>query len=186
MARALLTVLLALSCGLGPQPEAQTRIEAAIGLDPSKNGDTRTLRIALSGDWAQRWFRDGRWYLTPHWTLEAGHWESPDRGTSGVDRLSDIGVRLGVRMLRKGPWSNGLRPCLEASTGAHYLTSPRIDDREFSTHGQFGTAIGAGIRFGDRAQYELGWRFLHFSNSDIEEPNEGINFHLIRLGYQFE
>lgn len=124
MARALLTVLLALSCGLGPQPEAQTRIEAAIGLDPSKNGDTRTLRIALSGDWAQRWFRDGRWYLTPHWTLEAGHWESPDRGTSGVDRLSDIGVRLGVRMLRKGPWSNGLRPCLEASTGAHYLTPP--------------------------------------------------------------
>jgi len=168
-----------------PWAEAAYRVEVGVGLDPSEDGDTRIVRLAVATQWQQRWFADGQWYVVPEWMVSAGSWDSSDAGRTGVSRLSDIGVRIGIRMRRQAPWGNGLRPYLEAATGIHYLTETAVDDRRFSTHGQFGSHVGAGVVFGDREQYELGWRFLHFSNAGIERPNHGINFNLIRFGYRF-
>ena len=173
------------AAGLPLPAAAAIRLHAAVGLDPSDHGDTRVVRLAVSGDWSQRWFTGGHWYVTPHWTLSAGHWDSSETGSTGIDRLGDVGVRVGVRLLRKGPGASAVRPYLDAGTGVHYLTERAIDDRQLGSHGLFGTMVGAGIVFGDHEQYELGWCFLHLSNAELEHPNDGINFNLVQVGYRF-
>jgi hypothetical protein len=43
-----------------------------------------------------------------------------------------------------------------------------------------------GLGFGDKGRYELMYRYQHLSNADIEDPNQGINLHLVSFGYVFE
>ncbi|MDP1996021.1 MAG: acyloxyacyl hydrolase, partial [Gallionella sp.] len=45
--------------------------------------------------------------------------------------------------------------------------------------------VGVGARFGDRRQFDLGYRFQHLSNGGIKKPNQGINFNQIRFAYHF-
>ncbi len=44
--------------------------------------------------------------------------------------------------------------------------------------------MGVGYRF-DRKGFEIGYRFQHISNAGIKEPNDGINFHQLRLQYHY-
>ena len=55
----------------------------------------------------------------------------------------------------------------------------------FGSSFQFGDHIGAGVRFGDKGRYDVGYRYQHLSNAGIKEPNQGINFHQLRLQYHF-
>ena len=65
----------------------------------------------------------------------------------------------------------------EAGIGAHLLSETQINDhRRFSTAFQFGDHVGVGLRFGQRGEYDLGYRFQHLSNADIKKANDGINF----------
>lgn len=50
---------------------------------------------------------------------------------------------------------------------------------------QFGDHLGVGMIFGDRGQFDLGYRFQHVSNADIKKPNSGINIQQIRFAYLF-
>ncbi len=115
--------------------------------------------------------------------MAAGHWHSA--GGARASNLNDIGARFGARLEPKGGWVHDLHLYVDASTGVHYLTETGIHDRNISIHMQFGTALGLGVAFGRGDQFDLGWRFMHFSNAEIKEPNDGINLNLIELGYRF-
>ena len=45
--------------------------------------------------------------------------------------------------------------------------------------------IGFGWTFGDKNRYEIGYRLQHLSNAGLSDPNDGINFHQIRFGYNY-
>jgi hypothetical protein len=57
--------------------------------------------------------------------------------------------------------------------------------RQFGSSFQFGDHVGAGVRFGEKGQYDLGYRYQHFSNAGIKGPNQGINYNELRLQYHF-
>jgi hypothetical protein len=63
--------------------------------------------------------------------------------------------------------------------------STHIGNNDLSTAFQFASLVGVGLGFGGRGQYELSYRFTHFSNADIKQPNDGIDMHLLKLGYNF-
>ena len=67
---------------------------------------------------------------------------------------------------------------------AHILTSTSIGNRNLGTSYLFGSDVGVGYRF-DRKGFEIGYRFQHISNAGIKEPNDGINFHQLRLQYHY-
>jgi lipid A 3-O-deacylase len=46
--------------------------------------------------------------------------------------------------------------------------------------------VGFGLGFGDKGQYEISYRLQHISNGGIKTPNQGMNLHLLRLGYSFD
>jgi hypothetical protein len=88
-------------------------------------------------------------------------------------------------MQRDASLSSGVSPFAEAGIGAHLLTDTRLGDRAFSTALQLGSVLGLGLGFGDNGQYEVSYRYQRLSNLGIKNPNDGMDLHLLRFGYNF-
>jgi lipid A 3-O-deacylase len=68
--------------------------------------------------------------------------------------------------------------------GMHYLPSTYDNNgRQLSDDFQFGSHLGVSYVFGNRV--DIGLRIQHISNGGIKEPNDGVNFAVIRAGYRF-
>lgn len=151
----------------------------------SFSGDRKTTtmgRIGAQWDWESKWFDTGSWYLGGYWDAQVGYWHTNDKG--GDHDIGDFSITPVLRFQSSA--TSGFVPYLELGIGAHYLTEKTIaDDRHFSTNFQFGDHLGAGFRFGDKAQYDLSYRIQHLSNAGIDSPNPGINFNELRFQYHF-
>lgn len=72
----------------------------------------------------------------------------------------------------------------ELGIGLHLLSDHYNNNgRALSTHFQFGDHLGAGYVFS--GGMEIGLSFQHFSNASIKQPNDGVNFAIVRLAYPF-
>jgi hypothetical protein len=89
-------------------------------------------------------------------------------------------------MQRDATLSSGVSPFAEAGIGAHLLTATRLGERTFSTALQLGSVLGLGVGFGGNGQYELSYRYQRLSNIGIKQPNDGLDLHMLRIGYLFE
>jgi lipid A 3-O-deacylase len=137
-------------------------------------------RLALQCDWGKRWFQGGGWHVGGYWDAALGRWWTD--AAPGQNRvLTELGLTPVFRLQHDG--LEGLY--LEAAIGIHLLSQTSIGDRRFSTTFQFGDHIGGGYRFGARRAFEIGYRFQHISNADINTPNRGMDFHQLRLQYHF-
>jgi len=146
------------------------------------HGDSSDMgRIAVQWDWKSRWFQGKDWHLGGYWDLGIGYWKRRDPLPGQNDEIAEIGLTPVLRLQQ-----NGLKgPYVEAGIGFHVLSQSTIGSKRFSTLFQFGDHLAAGYRFGDKGAFDLGYRFQHLSNADIKKPNNGINFHQIRLQYHF-
>lgn len=177
IARAL---LVASACALASPLAAQQsdRPDAGwrIGLEVSPWQTTSRFGVTLA---SPSWWTplDGRWGrvdVLAELTLMQWRYPSPIAGER--DHLLGIGVTPVVRWRPSAAASWHV----EAGIGAHWLSEKyRTDRREFSTRFQFGDLIGVGWQFGARRQWEVGYRFIHYSNAGIERPNPGENFHVL-------
>ena len=148
------------------------------------NGDaTNMARAGAIWNWDKQWFTGGNWLVTGFWEASLGSWRghSP-KGNNQT--ITDAGITPVFRFQQKNPGS--FAPYAEAAIGFHLITPTFINaDRKFATAFQFGDHIGFGMRFGDRRQFDLGYRFQHLSNGSIKKPNQGINFNQARFAYHF-
>lgn len=130
--------------------------------------------------------------LAPVWTAERGNWQAQLRpefelshfGYSGPapdpDSVWQGGAIAHVRAVRGG---TGLRPYGEAGLGAAVFSNDRLGTKRFSTHFQFSQHLGVGVEFRKRAF--AGYQYSHYSNADIDEPDDGVDLHQLVLGRRF-
>jgi hypothetical protein len=149
------------------------------------NNETTLYRLGLQNKWERTWLNDGAWYVGGYWDVELAYMES-DHDKSKNDNLFDLGLTPVFRMQRDASLSSGVSPYAEAGIGPHLISETRLGNQQYSTAFQFGSLIGFGLGFGDRGQYEISYRYQHISNADIKTPNQGMNLHMLRLGYSFE
>lgn len=143
----------------------------------------KLVRVAVQWDWNVRWLQRGNWYVGGYWDVAGGYWfnDEPARTNSG---LWNIGVTPVLRLQQVS--RSAFSPYLEAGLGAQLISETSVaPDRRFSTAFQFGSFVGVGVRFGPKHAYDLAYRFRHISNCCIKDPNDGIDFHELRLGYWF-
>ena len=140
-------------------------------------------RVTALWNFDRKWFDNGDWMVTGFWEASIGAW----RGHSAQGNnqtVADIGVTPVFRFQQRK--LSGVAPYLEGAVGFHLISPTFIyTNRHFSTAFQFGDHIGFGLRFGDRHQFDLGYRYQHLSNADIKKPNQGINFSQVRFTYHF-
>jgi hypothetical protein len=152
-----------------------------IALEAGTGDSTDMGRVAVQWDWKSRWFQGREWHLGGYWDLGAGHWRWSGAAPGQNEDITEIGL---TPVLRFQP--NDLRgPYVEAGIGFHLLSRTSIGSKRFSTMFQFGDHVGIGYRFGAKGAFDVGYRFQHLSNASIKKPNNGINFHQIRLQYHF-
>jgi hypothetical protein len=115
---------------------------------------------------------DARWWWPSHLQLGASIWRVPN--LSGATRRYDVNATAVWRKdTRRGYVEAGFGP---------YLLSRSINNPTTSLPSelQFGSHVGAGLRFG---RTRLGVAFQHLSNAGIEQPNGGIDFVQLTVGY---
>jgi lipid A 3-O-deacylase len=155
-------------------------IQGGVGAGSSEGTGTEMARLALQWDWTSRWFQGKNWHVGGFWDAGVGYWQR-DALPGQTKDLFEIGVTPVFRVQQndlKGPY-------LEGGVGAHLLSHSSLGNAEFSTAFQFGSHLGIGYRFGTRRALDLSYSYQHLSNADIKKPNNGINFHEIRLQYHF-
>lgn len=150
------------------------------------SSDTDVLRVEGQWKWKKMWFTEGNWHLAGFWNLGLGYWDG-SRGRSGHDSLTEVSITPVFRIEPDHPsGSLGIMPYAEAGiAGPRLLSHTSIDGHELSTAFQLGSHLGIGARIGSKQNYDLGYRFQHISNAGIKHPNDGMNFHLLYLGYYY-
>ena len=144
------------------------------------SSDTAMARASFQWDWKTRLLQGANWHVGGYWDAGLSYWNHDNTPTGQNDELFDFNL---TPVFRLQP--NGLAgPYTEAGVGAHILTSSSIGNRSMGASYQFGAHVGLGYRF-DRKGFEIGYRFQHISNAGITEPNDGINFHQLRLQYHY-
>jgi hypothetical protein len=153
------------------------------GDSDSSNSDVKLYRVGLQWKWSQKWLATGNWHLGGYWDASLGYWDNQSANATHSS-IVDIGFTPVFRFQQTTPSS--VSPYAELGIGFHFLSHTSVTpQRQFGSSFQFGDHIGAGLRFGERGQYDLGYRYQHLSNAGIKQPNNGINFHQIRLQYHF-
>lgn len=144
---------------------------------------TDLARIGLLSDWNKSWFNDGDWHVTGFWEGSLGQW-SGHSSKGNNQTITDVGLTPVFRFEQKN--LSGMAPYVEGAIGFHLISPTFINaGRKFATSFQFGDHVGFGMRFGERHQYDVGYRYQHLSNGSIKQPNQGINFNEIHLDYRF-
>jgi opacity protein-like surface antigen len=156
-------------------------VSFSLGKDNDSN-DTDVYRVGFQNKWERSWFNGGAWFLSGYWDTELGYMET-DIGTD--NELVDLSVTPVLRFQRDADLSSGASPFAEAGIGTHLISDTTLGRRVLSTAFQFGSVVGFGVGFGERGQYELSYRYQHISNADIKTPNDALDLHLLRLGYNF-
>jgi len=185
--RSHLFLVLALTCSSGVHAAGNNWIDAmsfTYGEDMDDN-ETTLYRIGLQNKWERTWLNDGAWYVGGYWDAELAYMES-DHKNSENGELFNLSLTPVFRLQRDASLSSGVSPYAEAGIGPHLLSETRLGKQQYSSAFQFGSLIGFGLGFGEKGQYEISYRFQHLSNGDIKTPNQGMNLHLLRLGYSFD
>jgi len=112
-------------------------------------------------------------------------------GTSLFTRL-DAGIGYLHADSRSGNWLaigadavlstvNGLLE-LEVGFRPVWLTRDKFGDDDFGGGLQFASHAGVAIKLG---QIVVSYRFQHLSNADLYDENDGLDLHLVGLGFRF-
>lgn len=98
----------------------------------------------------------------------------------------DSGVEAGSALLFKYsyPITKRLSPYIEAGSGLIYSSQHTFNQ---STQWNFLDQAGGGIAYmlTDRASVSVGYRFRHYSNCGMKEPNGGVNSQVILCGVSY-
>jgi hypothetical protein len=140
-------------------------------------------RVGVQWDWNKKLVEAGNWHLGGYWESDFGYWanNSPAKTHSTI---LDIGFTPVFRVQQTT--LSTVSPYVELGVGFHFLSATSLSpQRQFGTSFQFGDHVGGGLRFGDKGRYDIGYRYQHMSNAGIKGPNQGINFHELRLQYHF-
>ncbi len=175
------TISIALATAVTLAAAAPAHAIDSVSIEAGTGNSTDMWRLGAQVDWQRRWMQGPNWHVGGYWDFQLGEWRGhSDAGDN--QELVDISVTPVFRLQRNE--LSGL--FLEGGIGAHLLSKTRINARRrFGSAFQFGSHFGIGYRFGARGGLEIGARYQHVSNGDIEKPNNGINFWQLRFQYRF-
>jgi lipid A 3-O-deacylase len=153
-------------------PEVALRVGEA-GSDYERIG----LSLRLGPLWSTRW---GNWQAALRPELELSHFRYTGPAAAGPDSMNQIGA-IALLHLHRG--EGRIRPYAEAGLGVSLFSRDRLGDKDFSTRFQFSEHVGLGVEFAER--WFAGLQYSHYSNADIETPNDGLDLHQIVVGMHF-
>jgi hypothetical protein len=157
----LLAILLTAGASFAAEPEFGVILGRA-----TESEETDIVRLTY-----RRPVESQRWWVPTHMQYAAGIWRVPD--FEGRTRRFDFSATPVWRAEHR--WGY-----VEGGIGAYFLSHTiNNETNRLPSSFQFGSHIGAGLRFGERGQHTIGIALQHLSNAGIKQPNGGIDFYLL-------
>lgn len=98
---------------------------------------------------------------------------------------NDHAVIISVSPVLRFPFKLFVPVYIDAGIGVAHLSNKLIANRDLGSIWVFEDRLGFGALLGSRQGLEVGYRFLHYSNAYLAQKNQGLNLHLMIVGYWF-
>jgi len=158
-----------------PTPVPATHCCDAVGFSYGQSKDEIDIyRLTLRRDFEKRWWQSDIGYLSGYWEGSLNLWDG-----YGVQ---NYGIALSPVFTYSFTGLGAFTPYLEAGIGASYFSKTLMGSRDLSTHFLFEDRVGGGVKIGD---WDLSFRYMHYSNASIKKPNDGIDILIGSITYRF-
>lgn len=133
-------------------------------------------KIGYLVPFSHTWFASSAGSFSGNWELTLGYWDwkKEHNYTAAISPVFNYIF---------GPAFFGVNFFFDAGIGTAYISEEHFERRDLSTHFQFEDQLGFGLLWGMKHQIKLNFRYLHYSNFGMKEPNQGIDISLIALSY---
>lgn len=166
-------------CTLAPNVNLD---KLTVSIDKGSDNTVQHLRIALGADWQEAIYESKHFLVDGRWEINSNFWQSTQKNPTNKNGWI-IGLTPVFQYSPKDTWANGVvNPYFELGGGPQFLSDSYIENENKSTQFQFGSILGFGV---SNKLFEIGYRYLHISNANIELPNPGTDFHNIHVGIKF-
>ncbi|MFQ5950170.1 MAG: acyloxyacyl hydrolase [Nitrospiria bacterium] len=146
----------------------------SIGVGQSKDS-IDIYRFGLKKDFGHIFLRSNIGWLSGYYEASLNYWQR------GNDDLFGVAFSP-VFVYNFGDKSKTIQPYIEGGIGAAYISDTEIGSRDLTTHFQFEDRAGLGIR---SRKVDLNFRYMHYSNGSIKQPNEGIDIFIFTISFPF-
>ena len=131
-------------------------------------------RLTARNGFRDRWLESDLGYLSGYWEISANYWHG---------KGDNFGIALSPVAAYYFGGTGTITPYMEAGIGFSGFSKTKMGDRDLSTHFLFENRLGVGMKAGEH--WDLNFRYLHYSNADIEKPNDGIDIMIGSVSYLF-
>ncbi len=104
---------------------------------------------------------------------------------TGVLDTTDTAIDIGLQPVFRYECRrfSSFSPYLDLGAGVHFLSRANINGRQLGAAQQFSLIAGLGLSF--KSGVEIGYRYMHLSNADIHDNNDGRDEHLGVITFLF-
>jgi len=151
------------------------------------NGENvNVARMGAQWDWNDNLLEVFGFDLGTYWQIDYSKWQSTiDSSQHGANNT--LGLTPVFRFTRTfGSGKDATKVYADASVGVYLFSSTQVNDSKFGANFQFSDALAAGVYFGKRNQWSVGYKFQHYSNGSVKLPNNGINFNFLTVSYEYD
>jgi len=149
--------------------------EISFGVGEERNENIDIYRLGLKKNFGRQFLANPTGWLSGYFEGSLNYWHHADDDIYAL-ALSPVFVYY------FGAETNSVIPYFEAGIGAAVLSHTNISNVEMSTAFQFENRVGAGIR---TEKLDFNFRYMHYSNGSISQPNEGMDILIGTLSYRF-
>jgi hypothetical protein len=173
-------VALATFMTLGLQANSHAADSASVEF--ASGNKTQMLRIGTQWMWNQQWWQSNDTHIGGYWDLNLAQWRGQNYKGS-ADAHQNL-VSVGITPVFRFQHDSKIGFYTEVGIGLHLLSDTYDNNgRILSGNVQFGDHIGLGYVF--KNNLDISFKFQHFSNGGIKQPNGGINFAVLKIGHTF-
>jgi opacity protein-like surface antigen len=76
-------------------------------------------------------------------------------------------------------------PFVEGGVGGAYIAHENFAGERLGSHFQFRDVLGMGLKFGATKRYSMRLRYVHYSNADLADENDGMDVFVLCCGFSF-
>jgi len=149
--------------------------EISFGVGEEKNDDIDIYRLGLKKDFGRQFLANPSGWLSGYFEGSINYWHHTADDIYAA-ALSPVFVYY------FGTETSSVLPYIEAGIGVCVISDTEIGGVDMTTAFQFEDRIGAGIR---TEKLDFNFRYMHYSNGSISQPNEGVDILIGTLSYRF-
>lgn len=158
--------------------------EYGLALGYGVNSNLYAVRVSLQVD-SSLCLDNDIWPATGYWEGSANYISTKKNHGNNQSHIKGLSLAYVLHFEKKDSFCMQNMPYAEFGLGGALFDRNVIADRRLGSSGLFEIKMGAGMRFGEFKEYDLSYKFIHYSNAYLKRPNEGLNLNFIIFSYLF-